>query len=92
MYASHGGSDGEHVKIGIALGKETALQACMYSYDGRVGIEQLSVALDGVLAECAVGIHLPCRIAIAMRDAVSLCQFEDAPDGIGHIGEVAHHA
>lgn len=56
-----------HVKIGIALREEAALKAGMYAKHLWFFVEQTLVRVYHQGGELAVGVHLPCRVSVALH-------------------------
>ena len=87
---SEGGTERHHVHVGITLREETALQTGMDAQNLWILAEEFTVGVNHELRQLAVGVHLPCRIAVALLH-LGACQLEQCLHGIGHVAEVAHH-
>ena len=84
VHATQGGTEGNHVQLGIFLCKQSTLQSCMNGAYHGVFAEQPTILLYGDTQDLAVRIRFPTGIPFA-HFGVGTCQTEGGADGMADI-------
>ena len=87
MYKAECRTERYHIKVGIALREQAALQTSMDATNNGLLAKQLDIRLLDNALQVAMTAHLPSGIAIA-RLCLSTSQLESSTDSGTHIVEV----
>ena len=82
--AAEGGSEGDHVEVGIFFHEESALQSGVDGAHQWFLAEELLVLLHGDGKHLAVGIGFPARVALPHL-GLGTCQTEHGADGMADV-------